>query len=341
MATIKTNIVLATIIIPSTILVIVVLGTTLWYFGRRSSNYEQRRLEQMMRKNKGKVSHVGSYHHQHRHHHNHHQAMSSMSDLDCCYHSDKLTPGVASTHSAFTQFNPMSRIYRKLNTFSYKVKSKGAPRDQVDTESEVTTNECCQAKYTSIIFPCSASNVGCSSQVKSNRREIPAIVLPAHATQEINQKSHHGVTAPHHLNPRQEDQNNCSRSTFESHFEDNNWDYNFATRGLYFSQPWARPGGGYTHTMGSESMPNSGVLTLDPTIDLNDNLENAGADHAVQTTSRKSSFKESMIVRVKRHGKSTSNGTIVVPDDKTNLNSVSSNCVAGKNHDDSEETFYT
>jgi hypothetical protein len=31
-----------------------------------------------------------------------------------------------------------------------------------------------------------------------------------------------------------------SSSTLASHFEENKWDYNFAIRGLYLSQPWAR-----------------------------------------------------------------------------------------------------
>lgn len=31
-----------------------------------------------------------------------------------------------------------------------------------------------------------------------------------------------------------------SHITLSSHFEENNWDYNFATRGLYLSQPWVR-----------------------------------------------------------------------------------------------------
>jgi hypothetical protein len=36
-----------------------------------------------------------------------------------------------------------------------------------------------------------------------------------------------------------------SRATLSSHFEDNNWDYNFAMRGLYLTQPWVK--GNYLH----------------------------------------------------------------------------------------------
>ena len=36
-----------------------------------------------------------------------------------------------------------------------------------------------------------------------------------------------------------------SRATLSSHFEDNNWDYNFAMRGLYLTQPWVK--GNYQH----------------------------------------------------------------------------------------------
>jgi hypothetical protein len=55
-----------------------------------------------------------------------------------------------------------------------------------------------------------------------------------------------------------------SHVTLSSHFEENNWDYNFATRGLYLSQPWVR--GKYVHALGSESMATSTVLTLDPVL---------------------------------------------------------------------------
>ena len=55
-----------------------------------------------------------------------------------------------------------------------------------------------------------------------------------------------------------------SHVTLSSHFEENNWDYNFATRGLYLSQPWVR--GKYVHALGSESMATSTVLTLDPVV---------------------------------------------------------------------------
>lgn len=53
-----------------------------------------------------------------------------------------------------------------------------------------------------------------------------------------------------------------SHVTLSSHFEENNWDYNFATRGLYLSQPWVR--GRYTQTLGNDSLATTTVLTLDP-----------------------------------------------------------------------------
>lgn len=40
-----------------------------------------------------------------------------------------------------------------------------------------------------------------------------------------------------------------SRATLSSHFEDNNWDYNFAMRGLYLTQPWVK--GNYINTTGN------------------------------------------------------------------------------------------
>ena len=70
-----------------------------------------------------------------------------------------------------------------------------------------------------------------------------------------------------------------SHVTLSSHFEENNWDYNFATRGLYLSQPWVR--GRYTHALGSESIETSAVLTLDPaTTEMS---ETAGGKVCIET----------------------------------------------------------
>lgn len=59
-----------------------------------------------------------------------------------------------------------------------------------------------------------------------------------------------------------------SHATLSSHFEENNWDYNFATRGLgqlYLSQPWVR--GQYNQGMSEESYAGSLVLKLNPCMD--------------------------------------------------------------------------
>ena len=53
-----------------------------------------------------------------------------------------------------------------------------------------------------------------------------------------------------------------SHATLSSHFEENNWDYNFATRGLYLTQPWLR--GACNQAMTADSYNGSIVLTLDP-----------------------------------------------------------------------------
>lgn len=55
-------------------------------------------------------------------------------------------------------------------------------------------------------------------------------------------------------------------TNLSSHFGENHLDYNIGSRALYLSQPWVKAR--YMHAIGCESMETSGILTLDPTIDL-------------------------------------------------------------------------
>lgn len=55
-------------------------------------------------------------------------------------------------------------------------------------------------------------------------------------------------------------------TNLSSHFGENHLDYNIGSRALYLSQPWVKAR--YIHAIGCESMETSGILTLDPTIDL-------------------------------------------------------------------------
>jgi len=74
--------------------------------------------------------------------------------------------------------------------------------------------------------------------------------------------------------------NSNSHGTLSSHFEENNWDYNFATRGLYLSQPWVK--GHYNHAATGDSFNGSVVLTLDPCVDTNENsLSDRGQSSAL------------------------------------------------------------
>ena len=62
-----------------------------------------------------------------------------------------------------------------------------------------------------------------------------------------------------------------SQLTLASHFEENNWDYNFATRGLYLNQPWGkgRYGKNFEGSEQSDTFSTSkcGVLTLEAVKD--------------------------------------------------------------------------
>lgn len=55
-------------------------------------------------------------------------------------------------------------------------------------------------------------------------------------------------------------------TNLSSQFGENHLDYNIGSRALYLSQPWVKAR--YMHALGCESMETSGILTLDPTIDL-------------------------------------------------------------------------
>ncbi len=55
-----------------------------------------------------------------------------------------------------------------------------------------------------------------------------------------------------------------SHATLSSHFEENNWDYNFATRGLYLAQPWMRGELEHNEVVVPHSYAGSVVLTLEP-----------------------------------------------------------------------------
>ena len=148
---------------------------------------------------------------------------------------------------AVARFNP-SCIYKKLNTFSYKFQKP-------DHGTMATSST---GKYASIFHNTTKSNFNNTTTTQNpttaNYKEISTIGYSTENRSFFHDQECQIATE--------------SRSTFASHFEDNNWDYNFATRGLYFSQPWVR--GRYTHTLGSESMPNSGALTLDPATDFSE-----------------------------------------------------------------------
>jgi hypothetical protein len=152
-----------------------------------------------------------------------------------------------SDNNFLMHLNP-SCIYKKLNTFSYKIKKPDGITLVIDDSA---------SKYATIFNNSSRTNMNLTSNPNTtNYKEISTIGYSSDNKGFFHEQECQIATDSH--------------STFASHFEDNNWDYNFATRGLYFSQPWVR--GRYTHTLGSESMPYSGALTLDPTTDLSENV---------------------------------------------------------------------
>jgi hypothetical protein len=250
---------LATIVIPAAIVVVIVIGTTLWYFGRRSPT---RRLEP---KHHIDTSYKPNHSHHssssiitsHRHHGGHgHGAVNHVSGgrkggtsriLVNASNVSTSGPICHPNDNFLNRLNP-SCIYKKLNTFSYKLKKPDGTTLVIDDSA---------GKYASIFNNSSRSNLNVTSNPNTtNYKEISAIGYSSDNKGFFHEQECQIATD--------------SRSTFASHFEDNNWDYNFATRGLYFSQPWVR--GRYTHTLGSESMPYSGALTLDPATDLSESV---------------------------------------------------------------------
>ncbi len=68
-----------------------------------------------------------------------------------------------------------------------------------------------------------------------------------------------------------------SHATLSSHFEDNNWDYNFAMRGLYLSQPWVK--GRYNPQFGSDSFQESNTNFNKTSFDKKNKItEHGGSD---------------------------------------------------------------
>ena len=65
-----------------------------------------------------------------------------------------------------------------------------------------------------------------------------------------------------------------SRATLASHFEDNNWDYNFAMRGLYLTQPWVK--GNYSDPFTESSSESSGNKRASRTLTDAVNKRNHG-----------------------------------------------------------------
>jgi hypothetical protein len=275
---IRSNIMLATVIIPCAIFVIVVVGTSIWYFGRKS-RLQQRRLEAAYRMAN------------HRHHPSrslNSSAVFSTSNLyvnrqkDLKNHHGGGVGGQRNMqhqkHEEIskqqTRFNP-SCIYRKITTYGYKLKT---PTNTMHPETSI-------GKYESIFHTASSA-----SNTDVNYNTVNNINNKTSNNTTTNYKEISSIGYNNNYKKRKTNLNsdNCSqngddckiiasesKSTFASHFEDNNWDYSFATRGLYFSQPWSK--GRYTHGLGSESMPNSGVLTLDPATDFSSDETNNNA----------------------------------------------------------------
>lgn len=60
-------------------------------------------------------------------------------------------------------------------------------------------------------------------------------------------------------------------ATFSSHFEESNWDYNFAMRGLYLTQPWAKKNYSNTESLSIESSVGKTIAATNVSNKMNNN----------------------------------------------------------------------
>ena len=185
-------------------------------------------------------------------------------------------------------FRPLSfcKCYKKFSSFNFAQKEK--------SYRQKIMKSCVGAKSADRVRI--NSNSSNSHNDKSNNRDInfidlmptnysnhivssPAVISDtANVNKQPNSNMSNdnaGLQAPETMTSMAMGIDECqiasqSQITLASHFEENNWDYNFATRGLYLNQPWNKGRYIKTFDMSEQSAAsdsfgasNCGVLTLE------------------------------------------------------------------------------
>ncbi|CAF0813890.1 unnamed protein product [Brachionus calyciflorus] len=209
-STLTNNIIIASIIIPSVILLIVSIILTLWYWKKKFKMEAQKLHAKELMSNRNTPN-----------------SKPSTSTLNECKKEDL---SFFKKVSSLTLLEKLTKLAAKHGQFSPKIIQKEDKTSLNNNKNNIETPMTKDANsQTNLPF----ENTGFVKEDPANERMVLS-------------------------------ENNMTN--LSSQFDENNWDYNIGSRALYLSQPWVKAR--YIHTLGSESMVTSGVLTLDPTIEL-------------------------------------------------------------------------
>lgn len=271
LASIKTNILLTAIIVPLAILFVVFVIVSVWFWNDKFTAHHKQEFDKKLNVSK---------------------ALN-----ETIYGNDK---GHIKNKNEML-FRPLSlcKCYKKFSSFSFADKEKACRQKIIKS--------CVGAKSADRVRINSLTSNSHNEPANKAKRDVNFInLLPLNyinaGAQLADQIEQHGPTdtMTSQVNSNKKDENvaknnadedkqdsetltstamgldECqiaseSQLTLASHFEENNWDYNFATRGLYLNQPWSKGRYGRNfedtseHSGVSDSFATSkcGVLTLD------------------------------------------------------------------------------
>ena len=250
LASIKTNILLTTIIVPLAILIVVFIIISVWFWNDKFSENKPKKLDK-------KID-------------------TSKTFNETIYGNDK--GHIKNKNEILFRRLSFCKCYKKFSSFNFSQKEK-AYREKI-MKSCVGAKSADRVRINSI-----TSNTQTETHINNPKREINFIeIMPKNyinagaqlnetkmATDEIEEKVDIDTLTSTAMGIDECQIASESQLTLASHFEENNWDYNFATRGLYLNQPWGkgRYGKNFDGSEHSDTFSTSkcGVLTLEAVKD--------------------------------------------------------------------------
>jgi hypothetical protein len=257
LASIKTNILLTAIIVPLAILIVVFIIVSVWFWNDKFSENKPKKFEP---KNADPIKTLN----------------------ETIYGNDK--GHIKNKNEMHFRRLSFCKCYKKFSSFNFSQKeksyrekimkscvgAKSADRVRINSITSNTQTENHPNKPKRDInfidlMPINYINAGAQSNQTNNQKV---------ATDEIEEKVDMDTLTSTAMGIDECQIASESQLTLASHFEENNWDYNFATRGLYLNQPWdkGRYGKhfeGSEHSVASDTFSTSkcGVLTLEAVKD--------------------------------------------------------------------------